>query len=127
MPKRYKNGQTREGVAERRALEYAVVRDQVKRRRDAFMARIYARLERDGDCLCFAGTLDHKGYARLNFRYNGQHVTIGAHRLFLILKIKKPIPLEYEAGHMPECNHRNCVKHLRLEHYKSNAATRGKR
>lgn len=121
--KEYRRGQDRMGSKERRALEFAAIKDQVTRRKDGFMRRLQRNIEQIGECLCYKGSVDHKGYARLNIRYRGEHVSIHAHRLFLILKIKKPIPLGFEAGHLPECEHRTCVKHLRLEHYTSNAAT----
>jgi hypothetical protein len=121
--KTLRNGQTRDGNPARRKLEFAVVKDQLARRREKFIARLTSRLVRRGDCLCYEGTLDHKGYARMNFRYRGQHVSIHVHRLFLILKIGKPIPQGYESGHEKHCQHRTCVQHVSLEHYTSNAVT----
>lgn len=127
MEKPIRRDQSRKGNPETRRLEFAVVMDQVKRRKDAFAKRLTARLRKRGDCTIYDGTLDHKGYARLNIYYQGRIVTIHAHRLFLIMKLRKPIPLEYEAGHEPDCKHRNCVVHVRLEHYKKNASTNGGR
>jgi len=128
MPaKRHREGQPRRGVAARRKLEFAVVCDQVRRRKPQFTARLQRHLRADGGCLLYAGTLDHKGYARINFKYGGRHVSIGAHRVFLILKICKPIPLEFEAGHEPGCKSRCCVRHVALQHYKSNAVTNGQK
>lgn len=111
------------GNAERRAFEYAVIMDQIERRREEFMQRLSRHVERRGDCMCYLGTVDHKGYARLSFRYQGLHVSIHAHRVFLIIKTRAPIPLGYEAGHTHECQRRTCVKHVRLEHYRINAIT----
>ena len=121
--KDYRKGQSRKGNPERRALEYAVIMDQIERRRAAFMERLSARVERRGDCMCYRGSLDHKGYAWITFKYQGRTVAIHAHRVFLLIKTRKPIPLEYEAGHTAECKHRTCVKHVELEHYKSNAVS----
>lgn len=114
---------TRAGNEARRAKEFAVIVDQVKRRKEAFIKRLEANIVSVGDCLCYTGRKDHNGYPRLNFKYQGEHITITAARVFLILKLCGPIPLEHEAGHTEECQHRSCVKHLRLEHYTSNAAT----
>ena len=125
MEKRIRKSQSRKGNPETRKLEFDVIMDQVKRRKEAFAARLAKHLRTKGECRLYAGTLDHKGYARLNFRYQGRHVSIHAHRLFLIMKLRKPIPLEYEAGHEECCKHRNCVIHVRLEHYKKNASTNG--
>lgn len=123
MRKAWRSDQDRNGSAKRRKLEYSVVQDQVKRRKVAFMARLTKRLKAVGECLVYQGTRDHKGYARANFRYKGEHVSIGVHRLFLILKLGRPIRRGYESGHLPECQHRACVKHLREEHYSTNAAS----
>jgi hypothetical protein len=129
MSKRWRSDQDRNGSAKRRRLEFNAVTDQIKRRRVQFMKRLQSRLVARGECLCYRGTLDQKGYARLNVSYwpdenkPSQRVTIGAHRLFLILKLGRPIKRGYEAGHLPICQHRTCVKHLREEHYKTNAST----
>ena len=121
--KRILKNQNRAGNPARRQLEFDVVRDQTMRRKDAFVARLVSHLHARGECMVYEGTLDHKGYARLNFRYRGMNVTIHAHRVFLIMQIGKPIPLGYEAAHEKGCQHRTCVAHVRLEHYKKNAAT----
>lgn len=123
MSRSWRSDQDRNGSAKRRRLEFNVIADQIARRKDAFMRRLQRRLRAVGDCLLYEGTKDHKGYARANFRYNGKLVTIGMHRAFLIMKLKRPIRRGYEAGHLPECQHRSCVKHLREEHYKTNAMT----
>lgn len=123
--KRVRQGQSRKGNAATRQREFDVVMDQMKRRRKAFQARLTSHLRKCGACMIYDGTLDHKGYARLNFYYQGGRITIHAHRLFLIMKIRKPIPLEYEAGHSKDCEHRACVAHVKLEHYKKNAVTNG--
>lgn len=121
--KRYRNGQSREGNKVRRLLEFEAIVDQVKRRKEAFIERLNNRLEKKGYCRLYKGNLDHKGYARLNIRFKGKIITIHAHRLFLILKIKKPIPLGFEAGHLSNCTSRRCVVHVALQHYKDNAAS----
>ena len=117
------NYRTREGNAARRQLEFAIVLDQVKRRKEAFIARLSSHIIQRGTCLCYEATKDHKGYARLNFRHKGKHISIAVQRVFMILKLCKPIPLAHEAGHTEECEHRTCVRHLQLEHYADNAAT----
>lgn len=131
MWRAWRNDQDRNGSAKRRRLEFAAVQQQLStpERRKRFIERLQRRLETRGDCLCYRGTLDHKGYARLNLSYKPhknvprQIVTIGAHRLFLLLKLARPMKRGMESGHLPECQHRTCVKHVREEHYKSNART----
>lgn len=128
--KAWRNVQDRNGSAKRRKLEYDAIMDNVKRRKAQFTARLQARLERVGECLCYKGTLDHKGYARLNVSYlrggkgPAQVVTIHAQRLFLILKLGRPLRRGYEAGHEERCSHRTCVLHVEEEHYKLNAMTK---
>lgn len=103
--------------------------DNVKRRKAKFIARLEARLRKVGTCLCYDGTLDHKGYARLNLSYlpggkgPAQIITIHANRLFLIMKLGRPLRRGFEAGHEKDCHHRTCVIHVQEEHYKSNAMT----
>lgn len=124
MRKRYHAGQSRKGNPERRALEFAVIVNQVKRNKERFIRRLSRRLVKEGECYVFKGTRDGNGYARLNFRHvGGRHVTIHAQRVFLILATGAPIPEGYEAGHAKFCKNRACVRHVALEHYKSNAST----
>lgn len=111
----------REGKIRRRKLEFQVVRDQIQRRGSAFYQRIRARLEQCGDCFVYRGSKNPNGYARVNFKYKGQHVGIDAHRLFLLLKLGRPIRLGFDAGHT--CGKRDCVLHIMEQHYTSNALT----
>lgn len=104
--------------------------DNIRRRKDKFIARLNSRLEKRGDCLCYNGTKDQNGYARLSLSYKPdekrrQIVTIHAHRLFLILKLRRPIRLSHEAGHLETCEHRTCVLHVQEEHYSFNASKGG--
>lgn len=114
----------RRGKPSRRQLEFEVVRHHVKKNKVAFIARLQRNVEVSGDCVLWRGSKKSDGYARLNFRYKGGHVQIDAHRLFLILQIAQPIPQGFEAGHRAGCPHRNCVRHVFLQHYKDNLAAR---
>lgn len=126
--KRYKNGQDRNGSAARRQLEFDVIVDQVKRRKQAFITRLQSRLVSTvTGCLYYEGAQDHKGYPVMNFKYRGQHVQIGVHRVFAILGACGPIPRGMEAAHADECTSRTCVRHVALQHYKDNASTWHKR
>ena len=123
--KRYRQGQDRRGNPARRKLEFDVVCDQVRRLKGKFIARLQRNIIAEGECLLYRGGRHVKGYTRLTFRYEGQHVTIYAHHVFGILMNCAPIPLEIEVDH--ECKNRRCVKHLRLIHYKKNASANGKK
>lgn len=96
--------------------------DQVTRRKAAFIARLNRRITPDGDCLLYNGSLAD-GYPCINFRYKGQHIKMKAHRVFMILKHKAPLPIGYDVGHTPECKSLRCVKHIELEHFYINAFT----
>lgn len=114
---------TRRGKKSRRQLEFNVVRDQIVRRSQAFYARLLRNLQQVGDCIVYGGALSKNGYAYVTFRYKGQHVTIHAHRLFLILRLGTPIPVGIDAGHEFGCPHRHCVKHVFAQPFVDNAVT----
>lgn len=123
---RKRNGQDRRGSTARRKLEWEVIVDQVRRRKHQFITRLERNITHTPEgCALYRGTLDHNGYPRINFRYNGSHVTIHAYRLFAILKHRAPLPVGYDAAHMPGCTSRRCVRHVEVQHYSVNARTRG--
>lgn len=117
-----RHAQDRNGSAARRQLEFDVIRHHIRKNKAAFIARLERNCMWEGDCYVWVGRQDHKGYGRMNFRYNGRHIEIGVHRLFVILKTRAPIPRGMEAGHIG-CKNRLCVRHVELQHYKENAAT----
>ena len=125
--KRFQKHQDRNGNPARRRLEFECILDQVKRRKSEFIARLQRHIRPAGDCLIFDGTMDHNGYPRMNFKFKGQHITLHAHRLFMILKNCALLPAGYEAGHEPGCPHRGCVRHLTLQHFRVNSVTNGPR
>lgn len=123
--KRYRADQLRRGNPRTRRLEFEVIKDQVTRRKDAFTARLQrlVRTNKNG-CVLGKGSLDHKGYPRMNFKYKGRHVTIHMMRVFLILKTCAPIPVGYDTGHIG-CKDRRCVRHIELQPYRENCVTNG--
>jgi hypothetical protein len=69
------------------------------------------RHKEDG-CIEYSGAVNNKGYAKINFRVEGVgHAQVYAHRLFMVLMLKRDIQNGYEVDHI--CNNRRCVKHLR--------------
>lgn len=100
MFKLWRDGQNRNGKASRRRLEFNAVMYNVRRRKQAFIDRLQARLMPRGECLCYNGSLDHKGYARLTLSYKPEGadlarvVAIHAHRLYgaAITRIHKRHP-----------------------------------
>lgn len=96
--------------------------DQVKRRKEAFMARLQRRLRADGECLLYNGSMTD-GYPCITFRWKGKIEKLKVMRVFMILKHGAPLPVGYDVGHLPECPSRACVRHIELEHHYVNALT----
>ena len=115
----------RGGSEKRRRLEFNAVLRAVKRNKAGFITRLQRRLKQRGACLIYEATTS-EGYPNITLRYNGTHVCMKAHRLFLILKTCAPIPIGFDAGHKVECRNRACVLHIELQHFTENArATNG--
>lgn len=110
----------RSGKVKRRQLEFDVVR--VQSRSNRFAARLRKHIQPLDGCFVYNGSRQN-GYARMNFRHNGKHVSIHAHRVFLIIKLGRPIRIGYDAGHTSECRHRHCVLHVIEQHHTENAIT----
>lgn len=114
---------TRRGKISRRKKEFAVVRHHIERRPQAFYAYLLRKVKQVGNCFVWTGSKRRTGYGRVSLRMNGERYTIDAHRLFLILALGHPIPVGYDAGHRPECKHRNCVLHVFKQRFDENAVT----
>lgn len=121
----------RKACPKRAQLEFAVVLDQVRRRKEAFIARLQSLVYADGPCILYKGAKNVNGYGRMNFRFKdhrrrtreASHVQIEAHRLFLILRLGTPIPTDREAGHY-FCHNEACVRHVELQTREQNLAIR---
>jgi hypothetical protein len=91
-------------------------------------ARLTARLERnilrgtETDCIEYVGARNWSGYSKINFRLNGVHTQVYAHRLFWTLANKREIPSNMVVDHT--CQNRCCVNpaHLQLVKPETNAA-----
>lgn len=123
-----KRGQSRDGDAARRLLEYEVLCHQVRKDKERLVRRLQARIVARGDpvdpCFCYQGSKDREGgYPRISFTHLGdRHITIAAARAFLIMATGAPIPLGMEAGHCCPRHDRECARHVRLQDWRSNAA-----
>jgi len=99
--------------------EFEVIRHQVRKDRE----RLIRRLERhvaliDGHHV-WTGRTEPNGYGRINFTHTGNvHVKIYTHRLFLILRLGRPITKGMEAGHT--CTNSLCVEHLEEQTHEQN-------
>ncbi len=114
---------TRRGKISRRKREFKFVMHHVKKRGYLFAVYLRSKLRQDGDCQRWTGSRKRAGYGRLTLRMNGERLSIDVHRLFLILKLKTPIPVGYDAGHQQGCPHRDCVAHVFKQHFADNAET----
>lgn len=99
--------------------EYELIRQRSVADREGLIARLSKNLRQDGECQIWMGHTDANGYARINFRLSGSghkrtgtFMKVGVHRLFLTLKLCRPIKPLHEAGHLPECCNPLCVKHV---------------
>lgn len=112
--------------------EFLIVADQVKRRREAFIARIGRFTRADGECVVWIGSrTGRNAYPGMNARVPGvpranNHFKLMVHRVALILRTGKPIPLDKEAGHF-QCHNPLCIKHVQLETRAENLAVRDER
>ena len=115
----------RKGNEARRQMEYEIIRRQCREHPETFIARLNGLLEWEGDHALFKGSKRSNGYGRVSFRWRvdgkPKHLCIDAHRLFLILMLRRPIRIGYDAGHMEECPYRHCVKHVFEQPFKANA------
>lgn len=130
----------RRGVKERRHREFRAVVRAVKRDKARFIRRLQGLVTEGpivyldegpdgkpiGNCIRFLGAKTKDGYGRLNMmEKGGKHFQIYAHRLFLILRLGRPIRMDHDAGHMQGCPHRDCVRHVFEQHYAENCNTNG--
>lgn len=109
----------------KRALqEFEVVADQVRRNKEGLITRLERNLvvvpnpKLGTPCRLWIGSCRGNGYPRINFRrvggrcpvgHNKNVVQLGVHRLFLILRLGRPIDPDCEAGHL--CHTPSCVAH----------------
>lgn len=108
------------------SIEFDVLCDQLEKgskhrliaRLDKFIWTDWADTRMGSPCRIWTGGADRNGYARINFRYKGQHVKILVHRLFLTLMMKRPIADGMEAAHT--CTEQLCVAHLQEQTRRDN-------
>jgi hypothetical protein len=85
--------------------------------------RLLARLNRltkvvdrgyETPCHEHAGAVNNSGYAKMNFRHNGTHVQVYAHRVALVLATGRELPSNFVADH--KCQNPRCrnAAHLQL-------------
>lgn len=114
----------------RAMAEFAVICDQISRRKEQFIQRLLRNTRVEGPCLLWTGAPHSNGYASLDFRVPGDrrnHFRIGAHRLFLIMKLQRPIDVGMEAGHTEGCAHRLCLVHVAEQTRQDNLKDRNDR
>lgn len=101
----------------------------VRKDKQGFIRRLQGLVRADGPCIRFLGAHTKDGYGRMSLMYRSEaglkRLQIYAHRLFLVLKLARPVKLEHDAGHEPDCPHRDCVLHVFEQHYALNCNTNG--
>lgn len=112
----------RAGVRDRRRLEFDAIVARVRRDKAAFIAMLERNLvETPSGCQVWTGTKRASGYGRCSFMHDGYRFSIDVHRLFLILRLARPIRKGHEAAHDDAvCPHRHCVVHVSEQHWKVN-------
>lgn len=121
----------RRGSLTARSREFRAIVRAVKMDKPRFIRRLQGLVRMDGACIRFLGAHTKDGYGRMMLRLpvrNGHmlRLQIYAQRLFLILRLGRAIKLDHDAGHEPECPHRDCVLHVFEQHYALNCDTNGK-
>lgn len=114
----------RRGVAKRRSLEFNLVLRRVRKDKAKFIAMLERNTKIEGACVLWTGACRPSGYGLVGFWHDGEATKIDAQRVFLILALGRPIGPHMEAGHLPECHRRNCVSHVREQHWKENLRQR---
>lgn len=109
--------------------------DQVARRKEAFAQRLIRNLEPRDGCMLWTGPVGGNGYGKMTVclpapRKRGErglYFTFGVQRLFLMLRLRRPIGEGMEAGHTDGCPYRNCVLHLEEQTRRDNLMERDQR
>lgn len=92
--------------------EYEVLSYHVKRDKEALIDRLNRNIEWVDECPIWRGPKNNRGYGLVNFRVKGRHVQLLAHRIFLTLKLKRPIANNMQAGHICPNYNQLCMMHL---------------
>jgi hypothetical protein len=96
-----------------------VIAAQPKQRLTLRLSRLINRAE--SGCIEFIGAKNRDGYAKMNFRHEGEHVQLYAHRVFYTLATGREVPANRVLDHV--CRNRCCVNpaHLRVVSIATNA------
>lgn len=95
--------------------EFQVIRREIRLRPAQFIARLSSHLQQDGECRLWTGAgrggREGSTYGKINFWVNGRSCSFDVHRIFLVLKLRRPIRRGHEAGHF-QCHKHRCVVHV---------------
>lgn len=93
--------------------------------RHAIEQRLSTKLKaKPGGCIEVDARLDRGGYPRMNFRFDGKHVTVRVYRLIWVLTSGRNIPCHMTVDH--KCQNTLCINplHLQLKTNENNVAIR---
>lgn len=95
--------------------EFQIIRREIQNNKERFIARLTRNLRKQGSCMLWKGRRGGGGegrtYAFMNFRVNGRVQPFLVHRIFLALRLCRPINRFMEAGHY-FCHNPICVVHV---------------
>ena len=129
---------TKEQYAE---FEYGMLVHQIKRNKERLIRRFSSQLtvvpneDMGSPCVLWTGYTKRNGYGAITFVIPGGGYKAGetnkyvkqllVHRLFLILKLQRPIAVDMDCAH--RCHVRNCVSHVFEQSHKENCYERDRR
>lgn len=124
----------RQGQEQARKREFLAIVRAVKQNKARFIRRLQRLVYNDGNCVRFLGAHTKDGYGRMTLHLpvrSGTQMKMAkisayAHRVFLVLKLARPIKMQHDAGHELGCPHRDCVLHVFEQHFALNCNTNGK-
>lgn len=91
-------------------MVYDIISRQIRENEEGFTARLVRNTRWEDGCLIWTASRNSKGYGRMNFRHEGRHVQVLAHRVFWVLSNHMDVPIGQELDHT--CCNRACVLHL---------------
>lgn len=95
--------------------EFQIIQRELVGHKERFIARLTRNLRVRGACVIWTGY--HRGgklgneYPCMSFRIDGRSMPFSVHRIFLTLRLCRPINRFMEAGHY-YCHNSSCVRHV---------------
>ncbi len=98
----------------------ALIRDQLARNRQGLIRRLSEhsdrqprRVDQEVGCLLWLGRKNNDAYPRMNFVFEGRHVTVYVHHVTHALSTGKRVPDGHQRDHI--CATRHCIEPRHIE------------